>query len=198
MSISQLTGPQYTGRGKARQQNVTIQGLPPLVVDATLRTAVESAVTTAIDAAAFALPARNKSIAHIDAKTMLDPSAPKVRLGSRRQVNIALDKIAEVLNVLNRRYENSETRFRMGDMVAGADTLLFHLKAGLDAEEEKRRELFLLYQGAAGVLLTGAVGFTLAMTYIFSQKSLPFVMLIHGFIATIGIVELFLGVQIAH
>jgi membrane protease YdiL (CAAX protease family) len=55
-----------------------------------------------------------------------------------------------------------------------------------------------LYQGAAGVLLTGAVGFTLAMTYIFSQKSLPFVMLIHGFIDTIGIVALFLGVQRAH
>jgi membrane protease YdiL (CAAX protease family) len=55
-----------------------------------------------------------------------------------------------------------------------------------------------LYQGAAGVLLTGAVGFTLAMTYIFSQRSLPFVMLIHGFIDTIGIVEIFLGVQKAH
>lgn len=50
-----------------------------------------------------------------------------------------------------------------------------------------------MYQGAAGVLLTGVVGFILAAAYIFSKKNLPLTMLAHGFIDTISMVGLFSG-----
>jgi membrane protease YdiL (CAAX protease family) len=50
-----------------------------------------------------------------------------------------------------------------------------------------------LYQGAAGVILTGVVGFVLATAYIASRKNLPFTMLTHGFIDTISMIALFMG-----
>jgi hypothetical protein len=52
-----------------------------------------------------------------------------------------------------------------------------------------------LYQGAGGVLLTGAVGFILAATYIAGKKNLPLVMLTHGFIDTISMIGLFTGLM---
>jgi hypothetical protein len=52
-----------------------------------------------------------------------------------------------------------------------------------------------LYQGAAGMLLTGIVGFILASAYIASRKNLPLVMLAHGFIDTISMVGLFTGMM---
>lgn len=50
-----------------------------------------------------------------------------------------------------------------------------------------------MYQGAAGVLLTGVVGFALAAAYIASKKNLPLTMLAHGIIDTISMVGLFAG-----
>lgn len=55
-----------------------------------------------------------------------------------------------------------------------------------------------LYQGLTGVLVTGVVGFILAVTYLLGNKNLPLVMLVHGFVDTVGIVELFLGSKTTH
>ena len=50
-----------------------------------------------------------------------------------------------------------------------------------------------LYQGTAGVVLTSIVGLMLAAAFIRSRKNLPLVMLAHGFVDTISMVQLFLG-----
>ena len=54
-----------------------------------------------------------------------------------------------------------------------------------------------LYQGTAGVLVTGIVGFLLATIFIFSKKNLPLLMLAHGFVDSIGMLQLFLGLTTA-
>ena len=50
-----------------------------------------------------------------------------------------------------------------------------------------------LYQGLAGMLLTGAVGFILSVVYVSSRRSLAVTMIAHGLIDTIGVVGIFLG-----
>jgi uncharacterized protein len=52
-----------------------------------------------------------------------------------------------------------------------------------------------LYQGAAGVILTGIVGFMLAAVFIISKKNLPLVMLAHGFVDTISMFQVFFGLS---
>ena len=50
-----------------------------------------------------------------------------------------------------------------------------------------------LYQGTAGVLLTGVVGLILSSAYVLSRRNLLLTMLAHGLIDTISVVGLFLG-----
>ncbi len=50
-----------------------------------------------------------------------------------------------------------------------------------------------LYQGLAGVLLTGTVGLILSSAYVLSRRNLALTMWAHGLIDTIGVVGIFLG-----
>jgi membrane protease YdiL (CAAX protease family) len=54
-----------------------------------------------------------------------------------------------------------------------------------------------LYQGTAGVLVTGIVGFLLATIFILSKKNLPLLMLAHGFVDSISMLQQFLGLTTA-
>ena len=141
LQITRLTCPTETGRGARAQSNITIRSLPALVMPPHPLADIEAAVIDAVKATAFAMPARHKWIAHLDARTMLDPSADTFTLGSRAEMNNALDKIATALNAVQIEYEGSPTIFRTGGPLGGADQLLYVLANGLKYEKERHRAL---------------------------------------------------------
>src|SRR5215472_4330102 len=64
LTISWMTGPP----GSKRRSNLSLQRLPPLIRDATLRKGVDAELTTIIQVAEFAKVWRNRTIAHKDLK----------------------------------------------------------------------------------------------------------------------------------
>jgi hypothetical protein len=145
LMISRLTGPVSTGRGKSAQLNITLQKLPVLVASP-IRNQVGTAVTDAVAAAGFCKDARNKWIAHLDEPLMLDPAAKQITLGSRREAKLSMQKIGEVLNIIQMHYEGSPTSFT-GRTLDGADSLLYTLERGVKALDDDHEALLRLAKG---------------------------------------------------
>ena len=105
LGISRMTDPAQTHKNK----NLTIQSLPPKLVEEPLRTEVQTLCDAAIDCAAFAREHRNKRIAHQDHGYTSDSSSNPLNGISQQSVNKMLAALRAVLNRLNSHFKDSTT-----------------------------------------------------------------------------------------
>lgn len=135
LDIARLTDPPKS-RGKA---NLTLQQLPPLIVDPSSRGRIVSLVDDAVVKAAFARDWRNRRIAHRDLALALKQGAKPLAGASRQQVDETLSAVDAVLNALSEQYLNSSLVFdHPFSEGSGAVALLYVLRDGLEVEEKRR------------------------------------------------------------
>jgi hypothetical protein len=139
LRISRLTDPAKTGR--AGRLNLTIQALPGLISDATLKAQVTKLVEDAVIETAFYRDWRNRRIAHSDLKLALEQPTTPLAAASRLQVKTALQALTAVLNALAGHYFQSEIRFDVGARISGAVALLYVLNDGVKVREARQRRL---------------------------------------------------------
>jgi hypothetical protein len=140
LHLARLTDP-TNSLGRNNKQNLTIQALPILIDDATLKGDVANLVDHAVRQTAFCRDWRNRRIAHRDLKLALnDPTTPLAD-ASRAQVNNALKAISDVLNALAAHYLKSETRFDLAARHTGSLGLLYLIDDGLRAREQRAKRL---------------------------------------------------------
>lgn len=137
LHISRITDRPDTG-GKL---NLTIRHLPTLVTDQALGAELAVLVDDAVAKTEFARDWRNRRIAHSDLALAVKERARALAPASQRDVNVALEAIANVLNRLEQHYRKSTIHFEpLGDP-GDAGSLLYVIRDGLEAEEARRRRL---------------------------------------------------------
>jgi hypothetical protein len=139
LRISRLTDPPKTGR--AGRQNLTIQALPALISDATLKAQVTQLVADVVAETAFCRDWRNRRIAHNDLLLALQQPTRPLADASRLQVKTALLSLTAVLNALCGHYSDSEIRFDIGGRIDGAVSLLYVLNDGVKVREARQKRL---------------------------------------------------------
>jgi hypothetical protein len=126
-----------------RKENLSVLRIPSLVPDphhcAQLKVLVEKVVC----AAAFARDWRNRRLAHRDLMLALNRPTEPLAAASRAHVNDALSALGEVLNFLSDHYLKSTTAFEFAaePTAGGASILLYYLRAGKNAEHQRRERL---------------------------------------------------------
>jgi hypothetical protein len=139
LRISRLTDAPKTGR--AGRQNLTIQALPALISDATLKAQVTQLVADVVAETAFCRDWRNRRIAHNDLLLALQQPTRPLADASRLQVKTALLSLTAVLNALCGHYSDSEIRFDIGGRIDGAVSLLYVLNDGVKVREARQKRL---------------------------------------------------------
>jgi hypothetical protein len=139
LRISRLTDPPKTGR--AGRQNLSIQALPALISDATLKARVTQLVADAVAETAFCRDWRNRRIAHSDLLLALDQPTTPLADASRLNVKTALLSLTAVLNAVAGHYMDSESRFDLGGRINGAVSLLYVLNEGVKVGEAREKRL---------------------------------------------------------
>lgn len=134
--LCRMTDP--PSRGK--KQNLTIQNLPDLVKPE-IRKSLETLISQADQKTQFARDWRNRRIAHKDLDLALKTSIKALTPGSRSQVTCALQGVASALNFLENHYCGSLVMYKDIKSVHGAESLLYYLGEGLDAEAARRERL---------------------------------------------------------
>jgi hypothetical protein len=140
LHLARLTDP-ANSMGNPDKSNLTVQGLPALIDDATLKAQVAKLVAQAVRLTEFARDWRNRRIAHRDLKLALEQPTTPLADGSRAQVKEALQALTSILNALAHHYFKSETRFDMGGRLGGAISLLYIVSGGLRAQEARGKRL---------------------------------------------------------
>lgn len=107
LHIARLTDPPQS----AGKDNLSLQRLLPLIVDAGLRSRVQNLVDEAVSKAQFAREHRHKKLAHLDLLHATTPSAVPIQRISRAQLEEMLAAIREVLNCLEQSLRNSTVAF---------------------------------------------------------------------------------------
>lgn len=123
------------------KDNLTIRRLPGLA-DPAIRDAVHAGVPVALTRSEFARDWRNRRIGHHDlALAINDQAAVPLAPASRLAVAAALKAIADLLNVIERHYCQSEVAYGVLGHVIGAEGLLYVLRDGLEAQEDYHRRI---------------------------------------------------------
>ena len=121
--------------------NLTLLGLPALIGDAEFREEIQSLVKEARSKTDFARDWRNRRIAHRDLSLALQQHAEPLAQASRLQVKEALSAISAVLKRISQHCTNADLTF---DVIAGhgdAESLLYVIRDGLEADERRRARL---------------------------------------------------------
>ena len=134
LHLARLTDPPQT----RRKDNLTIRRLPDLVGADTLKVDLQKLIDAAGAATDFARDWRNRHIAHRDLKLALQDGAQPLAPASREKVNKAIAAISRVLQHLYLAYFDSEIRFDLVFTFADAESLLYTIRDGLDAEKQRR------------------------------------------------------------
>lgn len=140
LNIARITDPALS-QGRADRANLTIQALPALIKDATLKAEVEKLIAVTLKATEFARDWRNRLIAHRDLQVALNQATTPLADASRAQVKDALKAIAAVLNAISSHFFKSQTLFDQTPRHNGAVTLLYLLDEGLRSREESLKRL---------------------------------------------------------
>jgi hypothetical protein len=112
-----------------------------LVSDDTLRVTLERANAELEGASRFATPWRNRHIAHRDLDLALGKEAAPLPPAEVSHIDDALDKMAAMLNAVNRHFFRSETGYRLAAPVQDAEDLMYYLRAGVRREELRTQRL---------------------------------------------------------
>ena len=124
LGISRMTDPPKT----AGKKNLTLQTLPDLISDFTLRDELEALCEKAKTEAFFAREHRNKRIAHQDHSYLSDSAANPLSGISRERVEVMLAALREVMNRLNLHFCDSTTMYQEFVDESGARVLVHKLK----------------------------------------------------------------------
>src|SRR5437867_5402285 len=133
LHLARLTDPSRS----AGRQNLTVLQLPSLVNDPGLREQLEALLTEAKSKAEFARDWRNRHIAHRDLDKALGKGAEPLAAASRNHVDEALRALAAVLNRVNTFYLKSTLTFDVIAPMTGGVALLYVLRDGLVAREQR-------------------------------------------------------------
>jgi hypothetical protein len=134
LHLCRLTDPATMG-GK---HNLTIQTLPELCDDPTLKGEVTQLVNDAIVTVSFARDWRNRRIGHRDLSVALGSATRPLAPGSRADVSKALTSIHLVLNHIHERLLNSTLADKVITPATGAEALLYVIRDGLEADAARR------------------------------------------------------------
>lgn len=119
----------------AGKDNLTIERLPGLISDDTLRAEVSALNEVAQEACSKARDRRNRHLAHRDLALALATSKDPLPGISRADIEAALQALRNVLNKLANRYLNTTVAYELFIANAGdANALVYYLNKGLHAE----------------------------------------------------------------
>jgi AbiU2 len=138
MHLARLSDSERTGR----KENLSLQSLHALILDKQLASEIDALAKIALTACDFTRVWRNLRLAHRDRALSLASSADPLPGISRAMIEEALASIRAVLNQLSRHYIGSETNYQL--VIAygrDADSLVYHLRLGLRAEEKRSERL---------------------------------------------------------
>lgn len=121
--------------------NLTFRGLPPLVVDPVVQDKTAQLVLAALAATEFARDWRNRHIAHRDLRLALNEPTEELTPASRKLVNEGLAALAAVLNYLHMQYFHATVQFGLTSEHGDALSLLYVLRDGLEAANQRRQRL---------------------------------------------------------
>jgi hypothetical protein len=138
--VARLTDPPHSPGGKGKS-NLTVQNLPTLVADETLKSKLATLLATALKASEFSRDWRNRYIAHRDLSLALNAPAEPLAEASKKQMDEALKALSNVLNAVEVHYKKSETRFDMKARHGGAVNLLYVLYDGAKAQDARAKRL---------------------------------------------------------
>jgi hypothetical protein len=124
LGVSRMTDPPKTGAKK----NLTIQSLPALIADSSLREDIATLCRTALEDAAFAREHRNKRIAHQDRDYLIDRASNPLSGVSRERVETMLNSLRAVLNRLDAHYRDTTVMYQDFVDESGARLLVSKLK----------------------------------------------------------------------
>lgn len=125
LRLTRITALSISG-ARTKHSNISVRQLTKLAAPE-IKKEVAGAVTKAVKAVEFAEAARNHWIAHLSSDLMLDPSYREIDMGSRDEIEAALDALAGVLRVILGHYENANAVFS-SVVIDGAEDLLDLLK----------------------------------------------------------------------
>jgi hypothetical protein len=132
LSIARLTGP----RKSAGQENLSIGGLADLIIDREVRSRVQEKTADARSASEFAVPWRNKRLAHRDLSLSLKLSPPLDSIGIQR-VTDSLRAIGVVLNEVQMSFKLGVTAYSSSPLAGDADALLMTMQHGLRRQRDQ-------------------------------------------------------------
>lgn len=141
LGLTRLTDPAASKVRKEEKTNLTVQALPELIDDPTLKANVTKLVAEAVATTKFARSWRDRRIAHRDLKLALEQPTTPLAAGSRADVKTALQALAAVLNEIASHYLGNKTGFEHGAASGTADSLLYVLKVGTDAQDAELEQL---------------------------------------------------------
>jgi hypothetical protein len=137
LHIARLIGPPKS----VGKSNLTIQNLPELVTDATVKKRLTELLKVVDDKAAFCLDWRHRRFAHYSLDLAINEKAEPLKQASREQMAAALKAIADVLNAAEQHYFKSGTSYEAVNMPNGAVTLLHLLGDGLKEKSERTERI---------------------------------------------------------
>ncbi len=136
LHIARLTDPpQSVGK-----DNLTVTRLPGIVAEE-IRPAVDAQLQVVLDRADFARDWRKRHIAHRDFALATGKTATPLARASRLMARRSIEAINALLNMIDTHYRKTETYFA-GELTNGnAESLLYVLRDGLEAEEQRKKRL---------------------------------------------------------
>ena len=124
------------------KEDLTLQALPPLIKDTEFpHEEIIGLVKAAVNATEFARDWRNRTLAHTDLKLAIQLGAEPLTTASRKSVADAINAVSRVIQRLSEYHFKSDLLF---DVITPADdavSLLYVIRDGLKAEEERRARL---------------------------------------------------------
>jgi hypothetical protein len=136
--VARLTDPPKS----AGKENLTIQNLPLLVKDATLKGELERLVDDAIQKAQFCRDWRNRQYAHADlALATRDTKASPLPAAPKEKIKDVLAALSDVVNAIERLYFKSGCSLDSITTHEGAATLLYVLGFGVKARDKMQHQI---------------------------------------------------------
>ena len=137
LCLARLTDP-ASSPGRGTRANLTVLALEPFV-KSELQPGIKRLANVALERTAFARDWRNRYVAHKDLALALGQSnAQPLSSGSRADVTAAIEAIGEMLNFIDRAYNDRTTWLELIEPLTGAQSLVRVIERGLKGLEEDR------------------------------------------------------------
>lgn len=136
LHIARLTDPPES----AGKKNLTLQRLPTLVMPE-VRAKVDTLLQDCLTKSEFARDWRRRHIAHRDLRLALSENAQPLAHASRQTVRQSIESIAALLNGVELHYLHSEVAYEFTSPLPNAESLLYVLRDGVEADRQRRKRL---------------------------------------------------------